>query len=153
MFLAQHRFPPFPWSSLPLSFLKQEGSPNGKKIIPCFVAGQQKPYANCVVVGKTIYVSGMNGRSSETGVAVSATIEGQTWRALEQIDQAMRQAGSSLKNLVKMTTFLKSMKDYQGYRDTEKSISRSTLRNWSRSRWPARLSRWPPFRWKTFSLK
>jgi 2-iminobutanoate/2-iminopropanoate deaminase len=91
-----------------------------KKIVPCFVAGKQKPYANCVVVGKTIYISGMNGRSSETGEAVSDTIEGQTWRALEQIDLAMRDAGSSLKNLVKMTTFLKDMKDYQGYRDTER---------------------------------
>jgi 2-iminobutanoate/2-iminopropanoate deaminase len=91
-----------------------------KKIVPCFVAGQQKPYANCVVVGDTIYISGMNGRSSETGEAVSDTIEGQTWRALEQIDLAMKEAGSSLKNLVKMTAFLKSMKDYQGYRDTER---------------------------------
>jgi 2-iminobutanoate/2-iminopropanoate deaminase len=62
----------------------------------------------------------MNGRSSETGEAVSNTIEGQTWRALEQIDSAMKDAGSSLKNLVKTTTFLKSMKDYQGYRDTER---------------------------------
>lgn len=91
-----------------------------KKIVPCFVAGKQKPYANCVVMGKIIYISGMNGRSSETGEAVSNTIEGQTWRALEQIDSAMRDAGSSLKNLVKMTTFLKDMKDYQGYRDTER---------------------------------
>jgi 2-iminobutanoate/2-iminopropanoate deaminase len=91
-----------------------------KKIVPCFVAGKQKPYANCVVVGETIYISGMNGRSSETGEAVSNTIEGQTWRALEQINSAMRDAGSSLKNLVKITTFLKDMKDYQGYRDTEK---------------------------------
>ena len=40
--------------------------------------------------------------------------------ALEQIDLAMKQVGSSLKNLVKMTTFLKDMKDYQGYRDTER---------------------------------
>jgi len=91
-----------------------------KKIYPCFVAGKQKPYANCVVIGSTIYISGMNGRSSETGEAVSNTIEGQTWRALEQIDSAMKDAGSSLKNLVKTTTFLKSMKDYQGYRDTER---------------------------------
>lgn len=91
-----------------------------KKIYPCFVAGKQKPYANCVVVGDMIYVSGMNGRSSETGEAVSNTIEGQTWRALEQIDLAMKEAGSSLKHLVKMTTFLKNMKDYQGYRDTER---------------------------------
>jgi len=91
-----------------------------KKIYPCFVAGKQKPYANCVVLGSTIYISGMNGRSSETGEAVSNTIEGQTWRALEQIDSAMKDAGSSLKNLVKTTTFLKSMKDYQGYRDTER---------------------------------
>ena len=92
-----------------------------KKIkYPCFVAGKQKPYANCVVVGNTIYVSGMNGRSSETGNAVSDTIEGQTWRAFEQIDLAMKEAGSSLKNLVKTTTFLKNMKDYQGYRDTER---------------------------------
>ena len=91
-----------------------------KKIVPCFVGGQQKPYANCVVVGNTVYISGMNGRSSETGEAISDTIEGQTWRALEQIDLVMKQAGSSLKNLVKMTTFLKSMKDYQGYRETER---------------------------------
>ena len=91
-----------------------------KKIYPCFVAGKQKPYANCVVVGKIIYISGMNGRSSETGESVSNTIEGQTWRALEQIDSAIRDAGSSLKNLVKMTTFLKDIKDYQGYRDTER---------------------------------
>jgi len=91
-----------------------------KRVYPCFVAGQQKPYANCVVVGNTVYISGMNGRSSETGEVVSDMIEGQTWRALEQIDLAMKQAGSSLKNLVKMTTFLKRVKDYQGYRDTEK---------------------------------
>ena len=91
-----------------------------KTIYPCFVAGKQKPYANCVVAGDTIYLSGMNGRSSETGNAVSSTIEGQTWRALEQIDAAMKQAGSSLKNLVKMTAFLKDIKDYQGYRDTER---------------------------------
>ena len=91
-----------------------------KKVYPCFVAGKQKPYANCVVFGKTIYISGMNGRSSETGQAVSNTIEGQTWRALEQIDLAMIEAGSSLKNLVKMTAFWKDLKDYQGYRDTER---------------------------------
>ena len=91
-----------------------------KKVYPCFVAGKKKPYANCVVFEKTIYISGMNGRSSETGDVVSDTIEGQTWRALEQIDSAMRDAGSSLKNLVKTTTFLKDMKDYQGYRDTER---------------------------------
>ena len=91
-----------------------------KKIYPCFVAGKQKPYANCVVFGKTIYISGMNGRSSETGNVVSDTIEGQTWRALEQIDFAMKQVGSFLKNLLKMTTFLKDMKDYQGYRDIER---------------------------------
>ncbi|NWG02634.1 MAG: RidA family protein [Syntrophaceae bacterium] len=91
-----------------------------KKIVPCFVAGKQKPYANCVVVGKTIYISGTNGRSSETEEVVSDTIEGQTWRALEQINSAMREAGSSLKNLVKMTTFLEDLKDYQGYRETER---------------------------------
>ena len=91
-----------------------------KKVYPCFVAGKQKPYANCVVFGKTIYISGMNGRSSETGNVVSDTIEGQTWRSLEQIDFAMKQVGSSLKNLLKMTTFLKDMKNYQGYRDTER---------------------------------
>ena len=91
-----------------------------KKIVPYFVGGQQKPYANCVVVGNTVYISGMNGRASETGEAISDSIEGQTWRALEQIDLVMKQAGSSLKNLVKMTTFLKRMKDYQGYRETER---------------------------------
>jgi GGDEF domain-containing protein len=63
-----------------------------KKIFPCYVMGQQKPFANCVAVGKTIYISGMNARSSETGEAVSDTIEGQTWHALQQINQAMKDA-------------------------------------------------------------
>ena len=64
-----------------------------KRIYRCFVAGKQKPYANAVVAGNTIYISGMNGRSSETGEAVSDTIEGQTWRAFEQIDSVMREVG------------------------------------------------------------
>jgi enamine deaminase RidA (YjgF/YER057c/UK114 family) len=120
-----------------------------KKIYPCFVGGKQKPYANCVVVGKTIYLSGMNGRDSETGNAVSDTIEGQTWRALEQIDLAMKEAGGSLKNLVKMTTYLKNMKDYQGYRDTERSM----LLNWSKSLLPVRSSRWHRSLKKSFLLR
>jgi 2-iminobutanoate/2-iminopropanoate deaminase len=91
-----------------------------KKVYPYFVEGIKKPYAKCVVIGNTIYISGMNGRDQKTGKVVSQTIEGQTWHALGQIHQAMIEAGSSLKNLVKMTTYLKDMKDYQGYRDTER---------------------------------
>jgi enamine deaminase RidA (YjgF/YER057c/UK114 family) len=62
-----------------------------RRIYPCFVAGKQKPYANAVVVGNTIYISGMNGRSSETGEVASDTIESQSWRAFEQIESAIRQ--------------------------------------------------------------
>ncbi len=91
-----------------------------KKVYPYFVEGVKKPYAKCVVVGNMIYISGMNGRDPKTGKVVSHTIEVQTWHALEQINQAMKEAGSSMKNLVKMTTYLKDMKDYQGYRDTER---------------------------------
>lgn len=91
-----------------------------KKFFPYFVEGVKKPYAKCIVAGNIVFISGMNGRDPETGKVVSNTIEGQTWQALEQINQAMREAGSSLKNIVKMTTYLKDMKDYQGYRDTER---------------------------------
>jgi 2-iminobutanoate/2-iminopropanoate deaminase len=62
----------------------------------------------------------MNGRSSETGETLSDTIESQTWRAFEQIDSAMKEAGSSLRNLVKTTIFLRAMSDYQEYRNTER---------------------------------
>lgn len=91
-----------------------------KKVFPYFVEGVKKPYAKCVVVGNMIFISGMNGRDAKTGKVVSPTIEGQTWYALEQINQAVKEAGGLLKNLVKMTTYLKDMKDYQGYRDTER---------------------------------
>lgn len=91
-----------------------------KKVYPYFVEGKKKPYAKCVVVENMVFISGMNGRDPITGKVVSPTIEGQTWHALEQINQAMKEAGGSLRDLIKMTTYLKDMKDYQGYRDTER---------------------------------
>ena len=79
------------------------------------------PFADFVVAGSTVYISGKNARDAQTGKTISdKTIEGQTWYALEQIDAAMRAAGGSLKGLVKMTTFLKNWNDYRRMRDTER---------------------------------
>jgi 2-iminobutanoate/2-iminopropanoate deaminase len=61
--------------------------------------------------GNTLYVSGQTGVSR---AAPDSTIQGQTKKALENIQKVVEAAGSTMSNVVKCTVFLADIKDFSG---------------------------------------
>lgn len=61
--------------------------------------------------GDVIYVSGQTGVSRE---APDSTIEGQTKRALENVQRVVEAGGGSMATVLKCTVFLKDVKDFAG---------------------------------------
>jgi 2-iminobutanoate/2-iminopropanoate deaminase len=61
--------------------------------------------------GDMLYVSGQTGTSR---TAPDSTIQGQTKRALENVQRVVEAAGGTMANVVKCTVFLADNKDFQG---------------------------------------
>lgn len=61
--------------------------------------------------GDVIYVSGQTGTSR---TAPDTTIEGQTKKALENVQHVVEAAGSTMANVLQCTVFLRDLKDFAG---------------------------------------
>jgi 2-iminobutanoate/2-iminopropanoate deaminase len=61
--------------------------------------------------GNILYVSGQLGTSRD---APDSTIQGQTKRALENVQKIVEAAGSTMANVLKCTVFLADVKDFAG---------------------------------------
>ena len=61
--------------------------------------------------GNLLYVSGQLGVSRD---APDSTIQGQTKRALENVQKVVEAAGSTMANVLKCTVFLADVKDFAG---------------------------------------
>jgi 2-iminobutanoate/2-iminopropanoate deaminase len=61
--------------------------------------------------GDVLYVSGQTGTSRD---APDSTIQGQTKRALENVQKVVEAAGSTMANVLKCTVFLADVKDFAG---------------------------------------
>jgi 2-iminobutanoate/2-iminopropanoate deaminase len=70
------------------------------------------PYSQGIVAGDFIFVAGQDGRDPSTGVRL-AGIEAQTRQTLSNIDAVLKQAGSSLENVVKVSVFLSDLNDFE----------------------------------------
>jgi len=70
------------------------------------------PYSVAVKAGNYIFTAGQLGLDPKTGEFVSGGIEAETRQALENVKNILESAGSSLKNVVKTTVFLKDMNDF-----------------------------------------
>jgi 2-iminobutanoate/2-iminopropanoate deaminase len=90
-----------------------------KKTYPLYYAGQKAKYARSVVVGDLVFVSGMTGRTLETGDFTSDDIKEQMIVALDNIRAALDECGSSMNNIVKTLMYLKRLEDYAVMRATE----------------------------------
>lgn len=94
------------------------------------IEGKAKPrgkYPHYKRVGDFIYVSGASSRRSDNtfaGVNVDEmgttdlNIREQTAAVLDNIDSILKEAGSSIKDVVDVTTFLVNMNDFGGYNET-----------------------------------
>jgi len=90
-----------------------------KKTYPLSYAGRKQRFARSVAAGGFIFLSGSSGRTIETGEVSSNDVAEQTRVALDKIRLALKEAGSGLEHIVKMTIYLRNMSDYQAMRDAE----------------------------------
>jgi len=93
------------------------------------IEGKAKPrgkYPHYKRVGDFIYVSGTSSRRKDNtfaGVSVDEMgttdldIRAQTAAVLDNIDSILQEAGSSIKDVVDVTSFLVNMNDFGGYNE------------------------------------
>jgi len=68
------------------------------------------PYSQAIIVGeKMVYTSGQIPIDPTTGLVVEGGIAEQTERVLQNLQNVLEAAGSSLSNVVKTTVFIKDM--------------------------------------------
>ena len=90
-----------------------------KKTYPLNYGGKKQQFARSVVVGDLVFLSGMSGRTMETGEVSSADFKEQMLVALDKVRFALEEAGSDLDHIVKTVIYLKDVKHYELMRATE----------------------------------
>jgi 2-iminobutanoate/2-iminopropanoate deaminase len=91
----------------------------GKKLSYPNVPAESPKFANAVVAGNLIFVSGCQGQNDETLKVESDVLEEQMIVALDKVRRVMEEAGSTLDNVIKTLILLKDVKDYPKMRKTE----------------------------------
>lgn len=71
------------------------------------------PYSQAVVCGEYVFCSGQVGLDPIAGTLVGRTAGEQTERALLNLRAVLNTAGSELSHVVKVTLYLKNMKDFE----------------------------------------
>lgn len=69
------------------------------------------PYAQAILSGDFIFVSGQLGMEPENGTLLGG-VANQARQALENLSSILQGAGSSLNKVVKVTVFLQNMDDF-----------------------------------------
>ena len=70
------------------------------------------PYSQGIKANGFVFVSGQLGLIPETGVFAEGGVTGQTRQSLKNVRHVLEAAGSGLGKVVKVTVFLKDMKDF-----------------------------------------
>ena len=81
-------------------------------------------YANAVVAGNLVFISGQTAQDMETGGCVANTIQDQVQIIMEKIERTLIECGSSLEYLIKDFIILKDMKDYPVMRAVQQEYYR-----------------------------
>jgi len=76
------------------------------------------PYSQAVNAGDFLFISGQVPIDPKTGKVVMGDITIQTKQTLENIKAILGAAGLSLKDVVKVTVFLKDVKDFKKMNET-----------------------------------
>ena len=91
----------------------------GKKLAYPYVPAESPKFADSVVAGNLIFVSGCQGQNDETVRVETDVFEEQMVIALDKVRRAMEEAGSSMDNVIKTMILLKNLEDYPRMRRTE----------------------------------
>ncbi len=91
-----------------------------KKIITPSNVHAARGYSHAIRVGNTIYVSGQIGLA-ENGELAPGGFEGQARQALENLKRVLEAAGATIRDIVKLNTYVKNMEDMTGYRELRRT--------------------------------
>ena len=72
------------------------------------------PYCHAMKVGNLLFCSGQTPLDPNTMKLVGTTIEEQTKRVLKNLSIVLAGSDLTLKNVIKMTVYIKDMTDFQG---------------------------------------
>jgi reactive intermediate/imine deaminase len=88
------------------------------------VAKTKGPYVQGVAVsdGTLIYTSGVVARDVEARIQGIGDIAAQTRQCLKNIENIIKAGGGSLKDLVKVTVFLRDLRDYPGMNEVRREV-------------------------------
>ncbi|HNC95204.1 MAG TPA: RidA family protein [Myxococcota bacterium] len=75
------------------------------------------PYSQAMVHGGLVYCSGQIALIPSTGALVEGDVAAQTQQVLANLDAVLMAAGSSRKNVLKTTVFLRDMADFKAMND------------------------------------
>lgn len=70
------------------------------------------PYNQAIIIDRTVYLSGVVGLDKDTGTLVPGGIVAETRKTLENIQNLLRVAGSSIDNVIKCTVLLNSIDNF-----------------------------------------
>lgn len=70
------------------------------------------PYSQAVAAGGIVFVSGQVGINPETGTKVEGGTQKETEQALKNIEAILKEAGLQLKDVTKVTVYLKDINDF-----------------------------------------
>ncbi len=77
-------------------------------------------------VGDTVYLSGMLAFEPDGTLLAPNDVYAQTIKAFENIEEAIESEGGSMKDLVKITTFLTDMTEYPAFKRARSEVFGST---------------------------
>ena len=85
-----------------------------KEIVNCKSAAPARgPYSHAVKVGNLLFISGRTPSNLKTGELLDTDVKDATKLAIENLKLILEDAGSSLKNVVKTTVFIRDMADFE----------------------------------------
>jgi 2-iminobutanoate/2-iminopropanoate deaminase len=71
------------------------------------------PYSQAIKTGNLVFCSGQIGLVPEAGKIIEGGIAAETERALKNLEAVLKEAGASLRHVVRTTVFLADMKDFE----------------------------------------
>jgi 2-iminobutanoate/2-iminopropanoate deaminase len=80
------------------------------------------PYSQGIKVGNLVFVSGQGAGDVKTGQLVGSDIESQTRQALMNVKAILEASGCSLRDVVKVSVFLKNMDDFKKMNEVYKTF-------------------------------
>ena len=85
-----------------------------RKVIYTSGAPSSPLYSQAILAGNLVYLSGFTGLDPQTKMLAGETIEEQTRQGIRNCEAVLKQAGSSISNVIQVVVLLANPSDFDG---------------------------------------